>query len=408
MKKILLAIAVTLAFTGAAQAITVQRLYLKNGSVLSGYIQKQDAAGNLTFASDSAEVCLAQDGVTIANEKYYASSELDKAWAEWANRNDAYEAKNGKQGLTLADVTSPSKNVLKVRILERGVVVKYQEMTPNLYVIPWDDVECIKGERRPKTQLSGINRIYTLKSGEEFVGQYAEENDSMLVLYLDNGGRQSFKLDDVVKYTFRAVNPNQDIFLQSELLDVVRDKKGSEIRGIITEQNYADDFFTVQQETGSTQKIPLGDIVEIRKEVNLKFQPIFDILLSKNEVAIDGTRVRSVHITEQGDNLVLGQFTPSVSAKCGADKTVKVTLQYRTEPGAAIDVFQLVKAIEKKSKKETSYSFSYRDLVNAFYRPTSVETSVNNITKAEYVIGEKGIFVFYDAKTRLAYPLEVK
>lgn len=407
MKKILLAIILVYGCIDTVHAVTVQKLYLKNGSVLSGYIQKQDADGNLTFASDSAEVCLTQGGVTISNEKYYVVDNLDKAWQEWAVRNDSYEVKDGKQGLTLADVASSSKNVLKVRIIERGAVVKYKEMTSNLYQIPWKDVECIKGEKRQKTQLSGINRVYTLKSGEEFTGQYAEENDSMLALYLDAGGRLSFKLDDVVKYIFRPINPNQDIFAQSELLDVVKDKNGSEIRGIIIEQNYVDDFFTVQQETGSTHNIPLGDIVETRKEVNQKYKPLFDILLRKGEVAINGKRVQTVNVTETGDNLIFADFIPAVTVQRNEEKFAEVTLQYHADAGVS-DAFQLVKATVKKSKKEVSYSFSYRDLVNAHYRATGVETSVNNTTKAEYVVGEEGVFVFYDAKTRQAYPFEVK
>ena len=235
MKKILSLIAFALTFASTANAIIVQRIYLKDGSFLSGYIQKQDANGDLTFHSDNAEICLKNSETTISNEKNYNVKDLSKSWVDWAERNEEFEGVGDNRSLMLADVTSKSKTVSKVKILERGEVVKYLEMTPNIYMIPWKNVVSIKGEKRSKTALSGINRIYQLKTGQEFEGQYAEENDSMLTLYLNNGIRQSFNINDVVKYTFRPINTNQDIFAQSELLNIVKTKNGAETKGIIIE-----------------------------------------------------------------------------------------------------------------------------------------------------------------------------
>ena len=208
MKKILSLVVFALAFAGSAEAVIVQKIYLKDGSVLSGYIQKQDGNGNLTFHSDNAEICLKSKDATISNEKNYSIKDLGKAWVDWAEKNEEFEGIGDNRTLFLADVTSKTKSVARVKILERGEVVKYLEMTPNTYLIPWKEVVSIKGEPRSKTALSGINRIYQLKSGMEFEGQYAEENDSMLTLYLGNRVRQSFKINDVVKYTFRPINTN--------------------------------------------------------------------------------------------------------------------------------------------------------------------------------------------------------
>ena len=218
MKKIASFIILALAFASSAQAVIVQKIYMKDGSVLSGYIQKQDDNGNLTFHSDIAEICLKSKDVTISNEKNYSVNELDKAWVDWAEENEAFEGAGNNRTLYMADVTSKSKTVSRVKIIERGELVRYLQMTPDVYLIAWKDVMAIKGEKRSKTALSGINRIFQLKSGMEFEGEYAEETDSLLTLYLNNGIRQSFKINDVIKYTFRPINPNQDIFAQSELL----------------------------------------------------------------------------------------------------------------------------------------------------------------------------------------------
>lgn len=415
MKKILSIMVAALAIAGSAEAVIVQKIYLKDGSVLSGYIQKQDDNGNLTIHSDVAEICLKSSQATISNEKNYTESELDKNWVEWAEKNEAFEGTGNQRTLYLADVTSKSKTVAKVKIIERGELVRYLEMSPDIYTIPWKDVLAIKGEKRCKTALSGINRIFQLKSGMEFEGQYAEETDSLLTLYLNNGIRQSFKINDVIKYTFRPINPNQDIFAQSELLNIVKTKNGNETKGIIIEQNYtsakdSENYFLVQQPSGAIQSIKVSDILETRKEENPKFDPKFDVLLKEGEVLINRQEVVMTGITEKGENSVLDSLSEKVVIKKDPQNNTRVTVEYRNANGANIEAYQVVKVnkIENKKEKKTFYGVSYRDLVNSTIRPVSVETSVNHTTKAEYIVGGQGTFALYDAKNKKAIPFIIK
>ena len=415
MKKILLIMVAALAIAGSAEAVIVQKIYLKDGSVLSGYIQKQDDNGNLTIHSDVAEICLKSSQAIISNEKNYTVGELDKNWVEWAEKNEAFEGTGNQRTLYLADVTSKSKTVAKVKILERGELVRYLEMSPDIYTIPWKDVLAIKGEKRCKTALSGINRIFQLKSGMEFEGQYAEETDSLLTLYLNNGIRQSFKINDVIKYTFRPINPNQDIFAQSELLNIVKTKNGNETKGIIIEQNYtsakdSENYFLVQQPSGAIQSIKVSDILETRKEENPKFDPKFDVLLKEGEVLINRQEVVMTGITEKGENSVLDSLSEKVVIKKDPQNNTRVTVEYRNANGANIEAYQVVKVnkIENKKEKKTMYGVSYRDLVNSTIRPVSVETSVNHTTKAEYIVGGQGTFALYDAKNKKAIPFIIK
>ena len=415
MKKILTLLILAFVYSNVANAVVVQKIYLKDGSILSGYIQKQDGNGNLTFRSDNAEICLKSKEATISNEKNYSLKELDMAWVEWAEKNEEFNGIGDSRTLYLADVTSKSKTVSKVRILERGELVRYLEMTPDIYTIPWKDVLAIKGEKRPKTALSGINRIFQLKSGMEFEGQYAEENDSLLTLYLNTGIRQSFKINDVVKYTFRPINPNQDIFAQSELLNIVKTKNGNETKGIIIEQNYtsnkdSENYFLVQQQSGAIQSIKLSDIVETRKEENPKFDPKFDILLKDGEVVINRQEVSQTSIKENGDKIILDSLNKKVVVEKDPNNNTRVIVEYHSENGANIEAYQVVKVNKSEDKKEkkTIYGFSYRDLVNATIRPASLETSVNHTTKAEYIIGGQGTFALYDAKNKKAIPFIIK
>ena len=417
MRKILSILVLALSFAGAAEAVVVQKIFLKNGSVLSGYIQRQDNNDNLFFRSENAIICLKSKDATISNEKNYNIRDLNKAWVDWAEKNDEFEGVGDNRTLLLADITSKAKSVTKVRVLERGEVVKYLEMTPNTYQIPWKDVINIKGEKRSKTALSGINRIYQLKSGMEFEGQYAEENDSVLTLYLNNGVRQSFKINDMVKCTFRPINPNQDIFAQSELLDIVKTKNGTETKGVIIEQNYtsakdSENYFLVQQQSGAIQSIKLSDILETRKEENPQYDPKYDILLKEGEVVINRQEVVLAKIKEEGDKIVFDSLSNKVFIAKDPNNNTKVTVEYRNANGTNLETYQVVrvtKATEKRRRETVSYYyFSYRDLVNATIRPVSLETSVNHTTKAEYIVGGEGVFALYDAQSRKAYPFTIK
>lgn len=417
MRKILSILVLALSFAGAAEAVVVQKIFLKNGSVLSGYIQRQDNNDNLFFRSENAIICLKSKDATISNEKNYNIRDLNKAWVDWAEKNDEFEGIGDNRTLLLADITSKAKSVTKVRVLERGEVVKYLEMTPNTYQIPWKDVINIKGEKRSKTALSGINRIYQLKSGMEFEGQYAEENDSVLTLYLNNGVRQSFKINDMVKCTFRPINPNQDIFAQSELLDIVKTKNGTETKGVIIEQNYtsakdSENYFLVQQQSGAIQSIKLSDILETRKEENPQYDPKYDILLKEGEVVINRQEVVLAKIKEEGDKIVFDSLSNKVFIAKDPNNNTKVTVEYRNANGTNLETYQVVrvtKATEKRRRETVSYYyFSYRDLVNATIRPVSLETSVNHTTKAEYIVGGEGVFALYDAQSRKAYPFTIK
>ena len=100
----------------------------------------------------------------------------------------------------------------------------------------------------------------------------------------------------------------------------------------------------------------------------------------------------AVKVTEKGDLLQLDSLTQKVVIKKGNNQSTRFIVEYRTKDAANVEAFQLIKVTEAKVKKETVYSFSYKDLVNAAYRPTSIETSINKTTKAEYSVPGTGIF----------------
>ena len=414
MKKILTLAVGLFALCQWADAVIVQKVYLKDGSVLSGYVKQVDLNGGFTIATDMAVVCLSGEGISITNEMAYQESNLDKAWVEWAEKNDEFQGVPGSRTLILSDIfVNGGKSVHKVKVLEKGASIKYLEMTPNEYNIKSEDIEAIKGEKRLRTALSGINRIYQLKTGQQYEGQYAGETTSTLSLYLENGVVQTFQTDNVIKYTYKPINPNQTLFEQSPLLDVVIGTNNSETRGIIIEENYSsnedtENYVLLQQQSGAIHSIKIADISKVRKEANKEYNPKFDIILNEGDVVVNRNAVEYVNLTEKSEVLYLDSINVKATIEKAKNNSTSITVEYRDKNFQNTEMFQLVKVTQTVVKKKASFCFSYKDLVNSVYPAQSIETSVNQTTKVEYIVGGQGIFALYDKKNKRAIPIIVK
>lgn len=436
MKKILLSIVFYALYISMANAVVVQKVYLKNGSVLNGYIQKQDKSDNITFRSESAIICVNGKNATTT-ERVYKINDLDKKWIEWAEKNDAFNGVGDSRTLTLNEVIFNHSNnydyndtiavidddrgvfendfkishpsVMKVRVLEKGLNIKYLELTPNTYNFSWDDVESIKADKREKTALSGIDRIYQLNNGQEVRGQYAGESYNTLSLYTKNGMVETFDIDNVTKYFYKPLNPNQDIMEQSELIDVVRTKNNGTYRGIIVERNFASgsNYLIIQQQTGASHMLRFSDITEYSKEENNDYKPKYDILLKEGEVVINRVSTDSVGVVKKGSTLVLDSINHKVVVPKKGGST-KIIVEYYNPKHLSSDHLILVKVDKSVVKKKAVYSFSADIFEMKKYSAQGSETSVNNTTRVEYVVDGQGVFALYDQNSKKAMPFIVK
>ena len=436
MKKIIFYILLSVLYINMAKAIVVQKVYLKNGSVLNGYIQKQDKNDNITFRSESAIICVSGKNATTT-ERVYKISDLDKKWIEWAEKNDAFNGIGDSRTLTLNEVIFNHNNsydandsvaviddnmgvfenefkishpsIMKVRVLEKGLKIKYLELTPNTYNFSWDDIESVKADKREKTMLSGIDRIYQLKNGQEIRGQYAGESYNTLSLYTNSGMVETFDIDNVTKYFYKPINPNQDIIEQSELIDVVRTKSKGTYRGIIVERNFVDgsNYLIIQQQTGASQMLKFSDITEYTKEENSEYKPKFDIILKEGEVVINRIATDSVGVVKKGSTLILDSINNKVTVPKENGNT-KIIVEYYNPKHLSSDHLILVKVDKSVVRKKNVYSFSADIFDMKKFSAQGSETSVNNTTRVEYVVDGQGVFALYDQKNKKAMPFIVK
>ena len=416
--KSLLIIALLLQGTAMANATIVQKLLLKNGSELEGYISVQRPGENFTFTTERAVIYLLRSDLkTDIVDHEVNIKQLSPEWIEWAEKNEAFEGLGDNRTLKLSDIITKNGTASNVRILENGAKIKYLEMNNNSYSLNWDTISVLRVDKRPKTALTGINRIYKLENGQEYEGQYVEEvPGKTLSLYRDNGVVEVFETSKVVKYTMRKINPNQDLFEQSELLDVLqlKNKNGQTITGIIIEQNFGnnpkDDYLLIQKEDGSIHSIKIVDIEEYRKQVNINYKPMYDILLKEKELVINRQMVNYINVEEQASLIVIPKDTCFVTIdKKRSDFPIVVETRFSdNEKNPALDIVKVKTYKDKKKKKISFMGFSFEDIVKSDIKPKSVQISVNKTTRLEYDIKDVGLYVIYDSKNKKAIPFEIK
>ena len=419
MKKLIYVL--VLLFPIGMYATITQKIILKNGSELEGYISMQRPGKNIVFTAERAVIYMSGKDVKSIVDHEVNFTELTPSWKKWAEETDSYVGVGDNKMLVLSDIVTADGIISRVRVLEKGAKIKYLELNENSHSLNWDTIAVIRADKRRTTALSGTNRVYRLASGVEYEGQYVEEvPGKTLSLYRDNGVIEVFNTVDVVKYSKRKINPNQSLFEQDELLDIVLMKDGTIFKGIIIEQNYndiseSDNYLLLQKEDGVTQSIKLKDVVEYKKEPNIKFNPQFDILLREGEVVVNRQLTNTLNYEEIGSFIVLESDSCLATVKAGLI-TVETHLSDNVQkPSFEIIKIKNLKKIQKKQiifskKKEEEkeyYGFTFEDVVKNNIQARTVQTSVNNTTKLEYNIANKGLYAIYDAQVKRIIPFRV-
>ena len=394
--------------TGSAKASAQDNLtvVLKDGTELTGFISSQRPGENFTFSTSKAVVMLPSKNVKSIVDNDVNISALSPEWQKWAEENDAYKDTGNNRTLLLSDIITDNGTISQVRILEKGAKVRYLELSTNIYPLSWDTIKVVKAEKRPKLLLSGINRRYKLASGMEYEGQYIEEvPGKTMSLLRDNGVIEVFNTEEVLKDNRIKINPNQSLLEQSDLIDIVQMKNGTNHKGVIFERNYSNsndtknDYLLIQLENGTTMSLNLADIVEYRKEKNPNYVPVTDIELTEDEAAINRnigalipTEEVSGIVTVNTDslNITVPSNTPNITAEFNMSYTKAQQLK----------LIRVRKYQDKKGKK-TYYGFTYEEMVKNAIIPQAVETSVNGISKLKYTLSNtnKGVYGIYDSAT---------
>ena len=166
-----------------AGAEPYETVVLKNGSVLEGYISVQHPGKDIIFFAEKATVYIPVKQVKSVLEYDIEIETLSDPWKAWVGDNPLLvKTVRGSKFLQMTDIilveTAENDTVVldsavvretntplysnwnvvprKVRILEKGEVIKYLDFTPNSYYLDWKDIQAIKRAPRATTDLTGL------------------------------------------------------------------------------------------------------------------------------------------------------------------------------------------------------------------------------------------------------------
>lgn len=428
MKKTIMSL-LLLAVCAIGSATVTQKFYLKNGTMLNGFIKQQDMKGNITVKTESAVICLSS--FDVETEDFTAKENgLTSEWKKWAEENDALTGYGADKTLTLSNVqagvgmdsiardpeTMNFEERLKengtqfrnVKILERGTNIRFLELAPNSYTIKWSDIDRIEGTRRPKNMLTGIMRTYTLKDGTTVKGEYAGETYETISVFKNDGTVETMPAGDIKSLQLAAINPNQDILEQSKLLDVITLKNGKKRTGVVTEQfnggkTAAENYITLKESNGTTVNIRTVDAASLGKTENPAYKPVTDVILRMGEVMINRKKAAATEAVEKDGTLTLKEMPADAIRVKSNGQTATFFVEYNGNAGA--EPFMVVKLSKTTTKKATSYSFSYKDLALSSYNAAKEERSVNGTVKKTFTLAGNSIYALYFKNTNSVMPV---
>lgn len=393
-----------------------QKLHLKDGSILEGYVSVQRPGKDLVFSTVRAVVVIDSKKVKSITNEDIIETKLEKAWVDWANEHDAWKYMGNGKHLSLSNIVTESGKVYShVFVEQRGLQVRFVQQTNDNYTLSWDDIDKITVDKRPRTVLSGIDRIYKLTSGMEYKGQYAGEIPGKLLnIYSEDGTVVSLDPYTVTKYSMVKLNPDQSLFEQSELLDEVKTNNGS-YTGLIIEQNYNDNkpeenYMLIAQENGNTVSVKNSNIQEFRKIRNEKNCNIkTDIILGEGEMLINRQEIQKTTVREEKQRLVLDSLKSQVAVKREAGSAM-ILFEANLKDSRLTSQIKIVKVstatIKEKKKMNNILFFTYEDLVKNAIVPEKVETSVNQTTRMNFKVSTPGLYVVYDG-SKVVIPFAV-
>jgi len=414
MKRSLLILALAVGSLLTAKAQIVQTMNLKNGSVLHGYLKSQKTDGNIVFCAEEAEVVMDGQKVKDISGKKVAYDSLPEAWKHYADENGLLD-KNRQLALSSIDTGSMISNV---HILEQGKLMKYIELKHD-YALRMSDIAFVEYSPREELLLSGINRIFTVKSNDGMrtvEGQCIKEIPSSVTYLLKEDGMvESIDINDLVKDNSVRNNPNQSLFEQSRLLDRITTNESTVYTGIITERNYElpNYSFVITMEADgeeTNQTVLMENVAEIGKLVNPKYKEMHDIKLNPGQIMVNRKVVGQEDFVEQNGQFVVTPTMKRVILKLeGKELDIVVEANFKDAKVAADNYFIKANPSEKKDKKHKDlFYFSYRDLVESAIAPVETVTSKHNTTKMTYRVKSKGMYVLFNTNNKKAVLISVE
>lgn len=445
-----------LSFSLLANGKILERLVLKDGSVLEGHIVAQVPGQSITFESEVTTFVFSGSGVV----DFSGSTECevdDSNWKEWADSHkEQVESKGGKRFIRLSGVrinrainsVDHSKSEVKddafknllldyaregnVKVLERGIVNKYVDIDHKLNIsVLYQNISAIERVERPKDVISGVVDIIELDDGNQIRGQILSQKLGESITMLDDktSEKQVILSSSVKCQKKEKLNEKQDFFQQIEYLDEVQSKAVTH-RGIIKAQylskNAAENYILLETRN-NVERIANSDIQKITKIFNEDYvTPRTDILISNDSIYLCRKSAPKMTSSSFEDKIVYADIEldsiPFVLSTSDLSEK-KLVLEYTSNSdNDAISILPVSKKELKSSKglninirlpfglksnTKVRYGFTFKELTESSVTPSYIaEVTSNNTQRKEYSLGI-GIYMLYRPSDKMCILFEI-
>ena len=398
IKLCILGLVLGTASLGSIFAQNIEQIYIKNGSVLDGYIseQKPTKTGHITIASTKATIFVNNDSLQSRITNIFSSDALPKDWQVWAEKNNKYITNGGIKQLELVTLQFPNTTYKDVFLLEKGSILKFIDVVPKNYTFTRDEMFRTVKNKRPENLFSGINEILVLDDNSEIEGQILEQFPGKDMKIFTIGGEVlSFKYNQIKQIKTIKMNKQMDLWSQIQLLDkiIIKDT-GEEIVGFISSRTMGESL-TIDFENGNRRIVPLKNIALYSKIPNDKYIAAYDKVLEDGEVLLNGNSAYFDKLNENNGYLFLNDLA-SIQLRIGETVCIEANLPNNETTITLVKAYEIEveEGTGKNKKKYRCPAISYQDLIKSYIPIAREVTALGNI-KFSFKVEEVGDYVLY-------------
>lgn len=364
-----------------------EQVYMKNGSVIEGYICEQVPGRTISLNSVKATMVVNSDSLQHSSTRQVNINELSSEWQAWVKE----QSNMNKEAIKLTTLRFVATEYKDVSIIEEGSLIKFVDLTPKNYVFGWNEIFKTIKTLRPDNQYSGIEDVLVLQNGTQYVGQIMEQYPGKnMKIQTNENNIVTVNMAQIARIESNPYNLKLDLFQQTPLLDKVYVRgQNMPIVGFITKRVTNKDL-TIQKQNGETKVLPLKQIVKYQKVPNNNYVAICDRELAEGEILLNGKSAWFAPLEMAGSYIILGE---DVSAQVAVGDTITIEAKFSNATNSVSMVKAYRKNIaesDKKAKEAVMRDvFTYQDLVERSL-PFSRTISPLGNTKIQFRVERPG------------------
>lgn len=407
MKRLIISLicsAILCCFNSAAQN---EIITLKDGTLIKGYISKQD------FTEGKAEISFSELTINvkvsdILNETNFKKDydDLSDDWKAWSIANSKLVNEGGRKILRMTSMVIPGHDKNDYVILERGTkYLKCFTISDGIIERSVSDIYCIQKAERNPTLLTDVDDIVKTDT-KSICGVILEQYPGVQIKIWDrnDGNVHIVNYNEIRSIGKAAFNTDYSLWEQTPYLDKLITENGKGEEGLIIENGLAGDvnliFASPSGKGEMTQQYSYKDIKGISKSVNKDYKPLYDIILPEGESRINRDSVltfATINEYQYMGPFQLYYLDNKEDSTAVTVNTKEIIIETNTSHVSDVYVFKGTKrtatVTENKSQMEL-YTFTYADLFQSEIDVKKTIT-INGTTKLEFDVPDYGEYFVY-------------